>query len=256
MIWQDKTWAKRRQLWILFGLSVAAVLIISLVLISVLYKSPSCMDLKQNQNEQGVDCGGSCRYLCTAFEIPPSVRFVRAVSPEPGRADVIAYIDNPNTDATVLNAQYTVQLYGANEQLLAQQKGTVNLPPGSTAPVFLPNLYKGHTPVTQAFLTFDKSSLQWIRSINKPVLPLLSGIQIQDGPTPKINANITNPNSFDAGTVTVVATVFDPANNAIGASQTVLPSFAARSTVPLVFTWNQEFPGIPARVEILPATGP
>jgi hypothetical protein len=53
--------------------------------------------------------------------------------------------------------------------------------------------------------------------------------------------------------VTVVATVFDSANNAIAASQTVVQELGPQSSAPIIFTWNEPFKEAPARVEILPA---
>lgn len=252
-------WSRRRQQIIVAILVVVAAFILTAVIIAVTYKAPSCMDNKQNQGEEGVDCGGPCSHLCSISESAPSVRFVRAVSPQPGRTDVIAYIDNSNTNGEVQHAKYTVELYDASGVVVATKTGTIALPQDSTAPLYLPGVYNGTAQIAQTFLTLDPTSLQWLRTPRvKPVWPIPSGIQIQDGPMPKVTATLTNPTAQTMYNVTVVATVFDataPNGNAIGASQTVVPILPAQGSAPLVFTWNQEFAGTPVRVEILPATG-
>ena len=246
------SWSQNRQRLIEIILTLCGVAIIAAVIIATIYKAPSCMDNKQNQNETGVDCGGPCSYLCSVDETAPRVAFVRAVSPQAGRTDVIAYIDNTNTNAQVQGAKYTVDVYDLNNKLVASKNGTVNLPPNTTVPVFIPDFYLGPGLITTAFLTFDPSSLMWQRSSTRPILPAQSQLQIFDGPTPKITATLTNPIAYPIYNEKVVATVFNEKNNAIAASHTVIPILAAQGSVPIVFTWNNEFSSKPVRVEILP----
>jgi hypothetical protein len=250
------TWAQRRQRLILAILILCGVAFFAVVLTATLYKAPSCTDGKQNQNETGVDCGGPCPYLCSVSQIVPTIQFVRAVSPEQGRTDIIAYIDNTNTTGGVRDAQYTVDLYDASNVIITHYTGLVNLPPNTVTPLFVPGVYRGAGQVAQAFLTFDQSSLKYLRAYQKPLVPPPSNIEMQNGPIPKVTAIISNPIAQTLYNVTVVATVFDAANNALGASQTVVPILSGQGTAPLVFTWNKPFAGTPVRVEILSATGP
>ena len=249
-------WAKKRRHMIETILTLVGVAIIAVVVIAVTYKAPSCSDQKQNQGETGIDCGGPCPYLCSVNETAPQVTFVRAVSPQPGRIDVIAYIENANADASVQNAKYTIELYNANEQVVAVKTGLINLPPASTVPLYISNFYNGRQRITSAFLSFDSTTVLWTRNTNRLQLPTPSNIQIIDGATPKITASISNPTAFPLYNETVVATVFDAKNNAIAASQTVIPLLSSQGTSQIFFTWNQEFSSPPVRVEILPAPVP
>jgi hypothetical protein len=248
-------WAARRQKLISAILILMGAAIIAAVLVAVLYKAPSCSDNKQNQGEQGIDCGGPCPYLCVATELAPAVRFVRAVSPQRGRTDVIAYIDNGNANASLQNTTYSIQLYGPNQEVIATKTGTINIPPGGVLPLFLPDFYEGNKTVTNAFLTVDSTSVKWLRNSARPALPEPSDIQIQNTATPKITATLTNSTNSTVYGETVVATVFDAKDNAIAASQTIVPMLAPLGAAQIVFTWNQAFSGVPVRVEILPATG-
>ncbi len=247
------SWSTRRKHLIEAILIACAVAVIALVLVATLYKTPSCFDGKQNQGEEGIDCGGPCPYACSPNETAPSVRFARAVSPQPGRTDLIAYIDNSNSDAELENATYTVQFYGPNNTVVAQQSGTITIPPSTTAPLFIPDFYQSSATVSQVFLNFDSTTYKWLRTKNKPIVPIPSNIQIENTTLPKISATLTNPTAQTLTNVTVVATVFNAANNAIAASQTVVPELAPQSSEPIIFTWNQPFQGTPARVDILPA---
>jgi hypothetical protein len=256
MAWSDKSWGQRRQILILAVLISVGILIIAAVLSAALYKAPSCSDMKQDQGEGGVDCGGPCPYLCSVSEAPPTVKFVRAFSLTPGRTDVIAYIDNRNERASAPLAAYTLELYGTNGKVLAKGKGTMTIASGVTTPLFIPAVYLGSQEVTQAFLTFDASSLKWVYAAQKSPVPTSNSIQIQNGPSPKVTAVLINSTAQTIYQEKVIATVFDANNNALGASQTVVPELPAQGSAPIVFTWNQAFTGTPVRVDILPAPTP
>ena len=251
-------WAKRRQRLIEIILASVGVAIVAVVLIATLYKAPSCTDHKLNQGETGIDCGGPCPYLCSIDEVPPKVSFVRAVSPQQGRTDVVAYVYNPNSNAGVQAAKYTVELYDTNNQVIASKAGVVNLPPSTNVPIYIPNFYFGTKQVAEAFLNFDTSSLLWMRGTLQPAQLSQSNLQYQSAivPAPKITATISNLTAYPLYNKTVVATVFGPDGNAIAASQTVIPLLSAQGSAPVIFTWNQAFSAIPARVEILPVPTP
>jgi hypothetical protein len=245
-------WGARRRLVIEIILAACGLAIIAVVVIAVLYKAPSCMDGKQNQGEGGVDCGGPCPFACTIDETAPTVEFIRAVSSQPGRTDAIAYLQNRNDNAELLNASYSISFYNANETLVAHRTGTISIPAATTIPLFIAGLYNGDQTVTQAFLSFDTSSYRWLRVSGRPVVPIPSNIQTQISGSPRITATLSNPIATPLYGATVVATVFDPANNAIAASQTYVPEIPAQGTAPVIFTWNEPFNGIASKVEILP----
>lgn len=247
------SWATHRKFIIVSVIGAVVVAIIAVTLVATLYHAPSCMDNTQNQGEEGIDCGGPCSHLCTASVIPvTSPRFVRQLAPVSGRTDVIAYIDNPNANAAARGVRFTITLYGPDNIVVAKQDGTVDLPPKSTVPVFVPNFYSGFQTVARAFLTFDDSSFAWQRYTDtRPVLST-SNTVLSDGPQPRLTSDVYNPSALSLYRVPVVATVFDADNNAIAASATVLEEIPPMHSAPAVFTWNAPFPGTPAKEEVIP----
>jgi hypothetical protein len=245
-------WGNRRKIFVETVLALCGVVLVIVVLVAVFYKAPSCTDNKQDGNETGIDCGVGCPYLCSSDEIAPLVVFAIPVSPQYGRTDLIAYVANKNVSAQVQGAQYSVVLYDRFNKRVAAKTGTVNLLPASTAPIFIPDLYQGNDPIATAFVTFATSTLLWQHDSARPIIPQQTQLQIFDGATPKITATLTNPTAYPIYNETVVATVFNAKNNAIAASQTVIPTLPAQGSAPIVFTWNKEFSSKPVRVEILP----
>lgn len=248
------SWASRRRTLIaLIAVAVAAVLAL-VIFVPVFYKAPSCMDGKQNRDEEGIDCGGSsCTYLCSENLQEPRQRFVRPFSPSTGRTDVIAYIENPNRNAAAKDVRFTIELYGRDNTVIARKDGSAELPPGALVPVYIPNLFSGYSDVARAFLNFDTESFKWYASEDDRVVPRYNNDALVQGDTaPRVTATLTNPSAVPLRDVLVIATVFDAAGNAMVASQTVIPTIPAQGIAGVTFTWNEPFPAAPGRIDILP----
>lgn len=245
------SWGSQRKTFIALVLSAIGLAVIAVTAIAIIYEAPSCGDGKQNQDETGIDCGGSCTYLCRASVQEPSLRFVKYLPAVNGRTDVIAYIDNPNSRAAIENARFTVSLYDNEGATVASKIGSVDLPPSSTVPVFIPGFTTGYRTLARAFLLFDEDSIRWYTPTTDLAKVTASRIVYQGGEAPRITADITNQEYTPLYGVTVVATVFDERNNAMAASASVV-DIEARGTTPVVFTWNAPFASTPARTEVLP----
>lgn len=215
------------------------------------YDAPSCTDRRQNQDEEGIDCGGVCSRLCAANLAIPQVAFARSVSSGPGRTDVVAYIDNPNGSAKA-EARYTIELFDANNAVVASKDGTIDLPPKRT-PLYVPNFFSGEETDLRAFLTIDEASLAWFAYEDTRVTLSVEDVVVEHVDTlPRVRAVLRNPSIENFRNVRVVITVFDADNNAIAASETLVRELRAEGEAALVFTWNAPFAEAPARQEIIP----
>ena len=71
-------WAQRRKfLYYTVAIIIGAVFLI-FVYESLFTAPPTCFDKKQNGNEIGVDCGGSCSLVCPSATRAPAVLWARA----------------------------------------------------------------------------------------------------------------------------------------------------------------------------------
>jgi hypothetical protein len=245
-------WGRHRKALIVAILLCIAGFLVAVTLIATLYKAPSCNDDTQNQGETGVDCGGPCSHLCTPDTLKAQVLYARPLTQKPGRTDVIASIANKNPDAAAKNVPFTVTLYGGDGTVLATKQGTVDLPPGSTVPVFIPGLYSGFQSVAHAFLTIDDNAVYWYRYTDtRPVLPT-SNVTVTPGDAPRATASVSNPTAYPIFNLPVVITVFDASNNAIAASRTVVDQVPPQGSASMIFTWNAAWNGTPAREEVVP----
>lgn len=246
------SWALGRRLIILSVIGAVFLAIVSFAWYSLSYEAPSCTDGKLNQDEEEIDCGGSCPYLCAVGLVPPSVEFARPVSPQTGRTDVIAYIENANPSAGARAVQFTAVLFSASNTIVAEKEGTVDLPPSSVVPVYLPNFFSGGQEVARVFVEINQDSFRWFRYRDERVLPIVRNTVIENTTTPRITATLRNETAIGLQNVRTVITVFDEKDNAIAASQTIVSAIPPFGDAEAIFTWRAPFMDTPARVEVLP----
>jgi hypothetical protein len=247
------SWASSRRTLILVIVFSVIAAIAAVTLIATLYETPSCSDGKQNQGEEGIDCGGSCSRVCDASAMPPTVSFVRDVKGLNGRTDVVAYVENPNGFAAAKGVKYTIELFSEDRVLLATREGTLELPPAAGVAVYVPNVYSGTRVVAQAFLEIDDASLLWYRyDDTRPVLRVSDETTSGTEAAPRISARLTNPTVETLNNLVVIATVFDAEGNAIAATQTVVASVPPQGSATALFTFAAPFPSTPSRIDVQP----
>lgn len=244
------TWADKRRLYVIGGAVVIGIMLLAALGISALYEAPSCMDRKQNQDESGIDCGGSCAYLCKNEVQEPRVSFARAIANGNGRTDVIAYIENRNQSAEAKGARYEVEVFDEAGELLGKREGTIDLPPRSTVTLFVPGIYLGIGASPRAFVSFEED-LKWRNARGASEAITVTNADLILGEKPRVNAALTNISPTAVYNRTLIATVFDAGGVAIAASQTVVREIEGRGTEDAVFTWNEPFQGTAVRVEVM-----
>ncbi len=237
------TWAKKRQLIYLSIFLTIAVLVFGTLFFVLWYQKPTCFDGKQNGDEEGVDCGGSCVKICKAMEIRPVVLWQRAFLVKPGVYNAVAYIQNPNINAEVLYERYVFTFRDENNTIIATTSGATFIPAGKNFAVFA-----GGVPIpaqTQTVLT----SFEFVGDLNWTVAPAEKvQLQVKNQQTsdlqskPVINADIYNSSQTNLGRVNATAIVYDTDGNAVAASKTYIDSLGKTSTAHVVFTWPEPFP--------------
>lgn len=258
------SWAARRRFFILFIIGASFIAFVTLVSIATFYETPSCTDSIQNQDEEGIDCNGSCPYLCASQQQPPTVLFIKALTDSMGRTDVIALVENKNASAAAKNISYRIMLYDATQSLIQEIDGTFDLPPGATVPIYVPGvvpawgLPQGSSekrPVAGVFLEIAPSSLQWFSMpIDSRILPTVSNKPEQAGipSSPRIEAVLENPSATTMTNVRAIILVRNVKGDVIAASSTVIPAIPAQEKATATYTWNSAFSSAPARIDIMP----
>lgn len=249
------SWASRRRLAYITGIILFFAVVVGLPSVYVWYSSipPACATGTERPPGETT---GPCLILNAAYLQPEGVLWARSFQVRPGDYDAVAYIDNPNQGAGVLQASYELDLYDAQNALVNDVTGTVFIMPGGITPVFIGNISTGNRVALHTQFTFT-SSLVWVRTTD-----LAPGIKISDqqytqtASSSQVTAIATNTTVVGITDPTFVATVFDPNGNAIATSQTALPGLAAGQAAQVYFTWPSAFSAAVGSVDILPVLPP
>ncbi len=249
------TWALRRQIFYIAIVILFIALSGFIIIYPRLTKAPSCTDLKQNGDETGVDCGGSCANACTEEVSPLSVLWARAFRVVPGRYNAVAYIVNHNKNAAVEKISYRFRFADKDNIYIGKREGTTFVPPAGNFAVFEPAIGVGNSiPVYTTFeFTQEPDWLQVPQAKIDQLKILVSNIQLTDeAVSPKLSATVKNNSLFTIPNIDIMAILYDASGNAVSASRTYLDKLAPLSVQDINFTWPEPFAGDIVAKEIIP----
>lgn len=232
------TWASQRQLAYIF-LIVGTIIVVSAYPIykTFIYHEPSCFDSEKNQNEEGIDCGGSCKAVCSFKVTPLLVNWSRFFQVSEGTYDLAAYVENRNFNAGIERVGYTFELYDNGSNLLVTKKGTIFVNPGEKFVVYEPNVKVGNSTPTRIFFEFEKNP-RWITGTPvQQALSVKSRSLTDPYGSPHLEATIVNDSIDTLSNVTISAVVYSSNKNAVAASETTLDTIGKGEEKNIFFSW-------------------
>src|SRR3989344_1803184 len=131
-------WSRRRKRIILSIVVFVLIVVIGVPVFFLFYRTPTCFDDKQNGNEVGIDCGGSCQLLCRAESLPLVLKGdPRILKVQDNTFEVVALIENSNTSGEISQAGYVVKLYSLGSTIPVKIiEGESYIPKASTFAIF------------------------------------------------------------------------------------------------------------------------
>lgn len=230
-------WATRRKLlYSSFGMLILAAILAPLFWYA--YPAPSCFDNKQNQGEQGIDCGSPCSKICAAATQPLRVLWTRSFFVAPGVASGAAFVLNPNPALGASGVSYRLRLYDDQNIMIAERRGSANIPPNAQLPIFEGGISVGNRVPSRAFLEFT-SEPEWQPWKSSPSFSIRN--QSFDENALVLEADIANPDVATVRNVEAVGVLYDAEDNAVGASKTIIDRIAGGGEAHVVFTWLRPF---------------
>ncbi len=239
------SWATTRQLLFALGVVLLIVAILGALYAFFIYSPASCNDGVQNGTEIGIDCGGSCALLC---EAPPIVvSWARSVPVARGVYHAVAEIKNSDTNARG-EFPYTVSVFDAKNILIAERKGMFVIESGEVTPLFEANIITGERIPSRTFVDVGEGTFYRSERVASPLKILSFEL---DGSGDRLRAQVQNQTVFPVDETEVTALLYNETGVLIGASQTVVEGFGARERKEVVFTWQEPFDPIPARLDVV-----
>ncbi len=234
-------WSRRRKRIILTIILTLLVVLIGAPLFFLFYRVPSCNDLKQNGNETGIDCGGSCRLICPASSLPLVVRGdPQVLTVQENTFEAVVLVENPNVNGEIYRAQYTLRIYD-NKSIIPVKviEGTTYIPRGTMFAIFEgPFILEGSIVPDRITLEWHKESLIWQEN-NVPATELLvKEIKLsREDTTPRLDAIIENLSKQEVTNIDLVALISNESGNIFAASKTFIDKLSAGGQAPIIFTW-------------------
>ena len=247
-------WATRKRLKyfvLLFLIIFAGVFFLLLPFFNV---SPTCTDNKTNGSEAGVDCGGSCKYLCKNQVSEVQTMWARALPSSEGRVALVTYIKNQNKTAGVERAQYKFTLFDSLGKVVAIKEGETQIAANGNIAIFAGPVDIGKRKVQST--NFEWTSPLYFSSLSERALA--SNIETTKtnlevaSTTTSLTATLRNTTRLEYQKTPVVAILYDKDGNALLASRTILDSLAKESQADIFFTWNTVPGASVVTIEILP----
>lgn len=252
------SWATKRQFKYFLGLVLFIALIIFALIYPLIFKKATCSDNKQNGTETGVDCGGSCSLMCKADISDPSVIWSRAFPVTGSNYNLVAFVENRNKNAGVINASYEFRIYDTNNKLLGRREGKTFIPPNQQFAVFESRFDSGQSQIKTVTFEF-LSPIIWVKkSPTLQTLPIfVNNVIFNDNKdTPNLSAVVNNDSIYDLGEFDVIAILYDTERNAINASKTHKDKLLSGGNLPVIFTWPEAFPTTPVTKDIMVLINP
>lgn len=251
------SWASRRRASFTFGIILFFTLLLGVPLAYWYLSIPeTCNDGIQNGGETAIDKGGDCRLIDERLLSPHAILWSRAFPVRDGSYNAIAYIENPNENAGVMQAAYRFKLYDARNIIVAEREGAAAILPGTVTPIFEGAINTGNRTVARAYLEFT-APLVWERVYDPTLSLTVESKRIDDAAkAPRLTAVVRNLSVVDMRDVQLVAVVFDTAGNAFAGSSTVIPILEDGERKEVVFTWPDPFLYVPGRIDVLPILEP
>lgn len=246
------SWGTSRRNTVLFILLIIVIVPIAIVSFVIFYEPPTCFDNKQNGNESGVDCGGTCELLCTNQVTKPVVLWERAFRVSDGVYNLLAYVENPNPTAFVRDAQYVFKIYNEDNVLIGEKTGSFDIAPKSARPVIENNIQTfQQTPSRVTFSIIGE--LVYEQTEPKDSLVIIKDEFIEnESKSPRVKAKIQNISLNTIKDIDVVVIIYDVFDNVLGTSSTYVNQLSSEESKDIVFTWPQPFSDEVSRIELIP----
>lgn len=233
-------WSFRRKAIYLVVAIFALLLVTVIPAVLLFYNQPTCFDGRQNGDETGVDCGGSCSILCSAEVSTPTILWSRVFRVTDNIYSAVAYVENPNINSEA-TARFSFRVYDANNILIATREGQVFIPRNKVIAIFEPNISIATGTPARTLFEFD-GPIEWHRVAGSQPNITVVEKTLANTERPRVDAVVHNESVETVGQIEAVAIVYDNRANALGVSRTFIDSLSPGASRQITFTWPQPFP--------------
>jgi hypothetical protein len=248
----DTGWAEKSRSRLRLRILVTVITLLAIYLTVSLYRTPTCFDGKQNQNEVGPDCGGVCSIMCSSQTQNLNTVWTHAFRVSEGWYSALAYVENTNFTGVAREVPYRFQFYDKGGTKVAERTGSTYVTRDPIAPIFVGRIDTAGRAVYRTTFEWLVDKPVWIHDERtyqvsfeeQHIVPTQSGQNLL--------VTVHNQGSITLSNVRVVVILYDEQGTAINASESYIDHLLPQSKQLMTFVWPERFTVTPARIEILP----
>ena len=252
----DNSQRKKKQ-FIITGIYIIILVIFVWLAYLWLRTEETCADKIQNQNEEGIDCGGICPLKCEKIEVEnlkvESSGFVD--SGIAGKVDLYSEVSNPNHSFGSSEFVYLFEVKDISGETLLQRRGVSFILPGEKKYIIENNV---DFPAGSQRLAFSIQGATWqefndyyekpdLKVTNKTYNEIVSGVGFSEA-----KGLLKNVSPFDFSLIRINVVAFDENGKILALNGTEMRTVKSMEEREFRVFWPQRFPGNVARVEFYP----
>jgi hypothetical protein len=249
--------SQRKKKRIVIGLITVSIAVALLVgFYYAFIKGPeTCFDNKQNQNEQGIDCGGVCSTACVEKIEAQDLSIIETafVPGGSGRYDALIRVYNPNDIAGASTFAYKIDLKDASGRVLASRTGKSYILPQERKYIMEMNMETTSQPTT---LETTFSEIEWERFSGYQERPNINiynkyyGL-VSDGINyGKASGLVSNESQYDFRSIVIRVILRDKGGKVLAFNSTEQRTMKSREEREFQLIWPTAFPGTVEKYEM------
>lgn len=235
-------WRTRRKLIYTLIALLPLILIAGVIYVTTFFPEPTCFDGLQNQNEEGIDCGGVCERICQDPLADLDVVWSRSFLVSDSIYNAVAYIENPNSDLIARDVPYKFRIYDKDNILITERRGVVNLFSQPKTAIFISGINTRNRALGRTVFEFLEQPY-WEESPYTDVQFGIENRNLDVSSYPELSLDVVNKNTRSFRNIVLVAFIYNNSGEAVHVSQTVIDSLDLQESKSVIFTWRDQFPG-------------
>jgi len=208
---------------LIYGAGYAALLLALVFVIfrGVIIPTPTCTDGVKNQNEEGIDCGGSCT-ACAIVNLDPIRAGTVQVFSAGGSSVLLGTLVNPNDAYGSSIVRYEFVVLGWDGREMERVSGSAYLGPGEQRQVYAAGLRTESVNVGRAVLEVTQPNWEAMPASGGSGVTLLSGaLTLIAESSISVEGSIRNQSPLSASGIEIIAILKDTLGRELFASETI-----------------------------------
>lgn len=201
---------------------------------------PTCFDGIQNQEEEGIDCGGPCQSCEIATLKDLEVSWTQVVHVRDNFYDLAAQIKNPNQNYGSGQIAYFFKFYNLNNDLISQKEGITYILPGQNKYLIITKI-ESPQPIDKIELSFGQIEWQKLKDYQPPQLFVsrkeYSPSKPDEPGFSRVTGLLANKTNFDFDLINIDVILFDSEYRIVALNTTEIRTLLASQERHFVATW-------------------